>query len=84
MKKLAKFWARMLRCNCAIRINTIIVALVPALEQLQSVWPTFREHLPADMYGVGFIALGIANVLLHARKAAQDEKRDANPPVIGS
>jgi len=83
MKELAVFWARMMRCNCNVRINTILVTALPLAEQLGNVWPTFHDYLPANLYGMGFVALGIANVLLHARTASQQEKNRAEPPVIG-
>jgi len=83
MKELAAFWGRMMRCNCNIRINAFVTTVIPIIDQLAHTWPTFQSFLPSNLYGFGFVALGILNVLLHARTAAQQERRDAEPPVIG-
>lgn len=73
MKKLGKLALQVAKCNCGARVNTLLLAAVPLVDQLQLVWPTLREHLPQNVYGYGFVALALLNVMMHVR---------ATPPVL--
>lgn len=53
--------------NCGFRVNAVIAALVPAVDYLQGMMPLLREHLPGDMYGLGFVVLALVNAALHVR-----------------
>lgn len=59
---------RVCATNCGVRVNAAIGAVVPALDYATSVWPTLREHLPPDLYSAGFVAMAVANILLHLRR----------------
>lgn len=53
--------------NCGVRINAAVTALIPALDVARNTWPTLHEYLPHNVYGVGFIALSLINIVLHIR-----------------
>lgn len=75
MNKIAKLSLRALKCNCGARVNSLLLAAVPILDQLATTLPTLREHLPANVYGYAFVVLALVNVVLHVR---------ANPPKLDS
>lgn len=60
--------------NCGVRVNALITALVPALDYASSVLPLLREHLPADVYSMGFVAMALVNILLHIRVPTGETK----------
>lgn len=68
MKKTLQFC----KSDCGVRVNSALLALVPVLDHAQAIYPTMREHLPADVYSVGFIVLAIANILMRLRQAPKE------------
>ena len=75
MNKLVKLSLQTLKCNCGARVNSLLLAAVPIVDQLSTTLPTLREHLPANVYGYAFVALALVNVVLHVR---------SNPPKLDS
>ena len=73
MNKLGKLAVQVAKCNCGARVNTLLLTAVPLVDQMHLVWPTLRAHLPENVYGYGFVALALLNVVMHVR---------SNPPVL--
>jgi hypothetical protein len=71
MKK-TKCYMRFCASDCGVRVNSALLALVPVLDQAQAIYPTLREHLPADVYSFGFVFLAVANILMRLRNKPKD------------
>lgn len=80
---MATFWRRLwfAACNnCGVRINAFLTTLIPVLDMARSTWPTLQEHLPPNLYSMGFVALAVLNVLLHLRTAPAPPPRLPGDP----
>lgn len=57
------------KSDCIVRINSVALAFVPAIEAAEHVYPTLKDHLPADVYSIGFIVLAVVNILRRIKLA---------------
>lgn len=67
MKKFFSRVKKLFMCNCGVRVNAVIMALVPAVDYAGTVWPLLKDHLPGDIYSAGFVFMSLVNILMHIR-----------------
>lgn len=63
-------WLTTCATSCGVRVNGIIVAAMPAIDYASHIFPQLKEYLPDNIYGYGFVALAIANTIMHFRTNA--------------
>lgn len=62
------------KSDCIVRINSVALALVPAIDGAVQIYPTLREHLPANIYSIGFVVLAILNILRRIKLHRDEDK----------
>lgn len=73
-KEKARKTLQFCKSDCIVRINSVALALVPAIDAATHIYPTLQEHLPADVYSIGFVALAVVNIIRRIKLARDEEK----------
>jgi hypothetical protein len=73
-KEKARKTLQFCKSDCIVRINSVALAFVPAIEAATSIYPTLQDHLPADVYSIGFVLLAIVNILRRIKLQRDEDK----------